>query len=383
MNFFQVLKAEAKTIFTDVALVLTVIGGVILYAFLYPQPYLSAVTSELSISIVDLDQSALSKKLRFDLDATSQLHVIQEDSSASKAEKALQRGKIMGFIVIPTNFNRDILLHKRPTIYIGADASYFLVYGGIVESALQTILTLGEKIKIKQHLIREGILSESIKKAHSFSLSSQSMFNPQNSYLQYVVPAVFVLILQQTMLIGMGIAGGGENENRRKNHLPYYHKTRLIERILARVMIFVSIYFAHTLFYFGYMFDFYNISHIANVFNLLNFTFAFLFATASLGMFFGSLLSTREMATPIILFTSLPLIFSAGFVWPLESLPLSVQMLSIFFPSTPAIQGFLHLNQMGAAMTDVTVQYSLLWLQAALYLTLSFVVLKTKKYASS
>jgi len=55
VNFYSVLMSEIKTVFTDTAVVLTILGGVVLYAFLYPQPYLSAVTSELSISVVDLD----------------------------------------------------------------------------------------------------------------------------------------------------------------------------------------------------------------------------------------------------------------------------------------------------------------------------------------
>jgi len=321
----------------------------------------------------------MSNDLVFDLDASSQLNIIQENLSMKSAQDALQNGKIMGFIIIPEHFKRDILLNKRPTIYLGADASYFLVYGGIIKGALKTILTLNEKIKTTHHLIEDSILVEAVKKSRSFVLSTQSLFNHQSSYLQYVVPAVFILILQQTMLIGMGIIGGGENERRQSTNKNHLNEARLFYKILARLLIFISVFFIHILFYFGFVFEFYAVTHLADILDLLNFSLAFLVATASFGLFFGSLMQSREMATPLVLFSSLPLVFAAGFVWPVESLPALVQFLSLFVPSTPAIEGFLHLNQMGASFDGVMLQYLLLWLQAALYLSLSVLVLRYQK----
>ncbi|MFA0521169.1 ABC transporter permease, partial [Vibrio sp. 10N.222.55.E8] len=40
---------------------------------------------------------------------------------------------------------------------------------------------------------------------------------------------------------------------------------------------------------------------------------------------------------------------------------------SQLFPSTPAIQGFLALNQMGASWQDVASQWTLLWGQVAFW----------------
>ena len=51
--------------------------------------------------------------------------------------------------------------------------------------------------------------------------------------------------------------------------------------------------------------------------------------------------------------SSLPLVFTAGFVWPLESVPWVIQSVSQLAPTTSAIQGFLKLNQMGAEFRQV------------------------------
>jgi ABC-2 type transport system permease protein len=136
------------------------------------------------------------------------------------------------------------------------------------------------------------------------------------------------------------------------------------------------------LFYFGFSFEMFSITHLAYMGDLLTFGISFLLASLSLGIFLGSLFSSREIATPVILFSSLPLVFSAGFVWPLEAVPQFIKQLSMLFPSTPAIQGFLKLNQMGCDFDMVLVHYQTLWIQTLLYFLLSYLVINYNKRKS-
>ena len=53
--------------------------------------------------------------------------------------------------------------------------------------------------------------------------------------------------------------------------------------------------------------------------------------------------------------------------------------LSNLIPSTPAIQGFLMLNQMGASFEQVLPQYALLWMQTFVYALISFWFLKRQR----
>ncbi len=374
MSFFEVLKAEAKRIFTDTALVLTIIGGVILYSFFYPQPYANNVVSSLHVSVVDYDKSDLSRRIAFELDASPKLSIIHQDLSENDAKEALISGEIKGIIIIPKNFKRDILLQTQPTVAIGADASYFLVFGSIVQGAMETILTQSAKVKIASLLKSAQPLSGAVKSYTPFSLHVSTLFNPQESYVQYVVPAVFILILQQTLLIGLGILGGGINESKPRD----YENSPVWMLMFSRVLIFGGIYLFHILFYFGFSFELFHITHLAHPLELLSFALPFLLSSIFLGTIFGALLPSREMATPIILFSSLPLVFAAGFVWPLEAMPDFLIIASLFFPSTPAIQGFLQLNQMGAPFEEVLHHYGLLYLHVTLYGFLAYYLLKRK-----
>jgi len=374
MSFFEVLKFEFKNIFTNIPIVLTIIGGVILYSFFYPQPYANEVVKTLRVSVVDLDKSELSRELIYSLNATPQIKVARQDMSSNDAKQALIEKKVSGIIIIPAHFKRDLALHVSPTIAIGADANYFLVYGSIVEGAFKSILTQSAGIKVANLLLQNTPLRTAKESFSPYSLKTINLFNVDMSYTYYVIPAVFILILQQTMLIGLGILGGFYAESKEKYNAPIWMK------ISTRVLIFGTLFFTHMLFYFGFSFDFFNIPHLASAYDMITFGVPFILSTIFLGILFGGLSKNQESPTPVILLTSLPLIFSAGFIWPREAIPELITYFSLFFPSTPAMQGFLKLNQMGAEFSGVLVQYGILWLQVVLYLMLSIYVLRRNEY---
>ena len=202
------------------------------------------------------------------------------------------------------------------------------------------------------------------------------MYNANGSYLLYVIPAVFVLILQQTLLIGMGIYGGRLNELRAQIE-PFkdsngfsindVDKAGLIKNISAVFLIFGSLYAVNLMYYFGYSFSHYGIVRLANFVDMLVLSSIFLFSSLLLGYLIGLIFQTREVATPFVLLSSLPLVFSAGFIWPLEELPQFMIYLSSIFPSTPAIEAFVRLNQMGSSFDQILDQVWLMIVQSCLY----------------
>ncbi|KOO11055.1 ABC transporter, partial [Vibrio xuii] len=109
------------------------------------------------------------------------------------------------------------------------------------------------------------------------------------------------------------------------------------------------------------------VSQLAHASQLLTLLLPFLIASCAIGIWLGSITPRRELVTLVVLVSSMPLVFSAGFIWPVEAIPSPIVWLSQLFPSTPAIQSFLALNQMGADWTQIRVEYSQLWLQAAVW----------------
>jgi ABC-2 type transport system permease protein len=379
MSFFEVFYKELRTIVGDTALMLTIIGGVVLYSFLYPQPYIKENVTQLRVGVVDNDKSSLSRELIFKIDATPQVDVVGGFSSQKEALEALKHKKIRAFLILPANLQRKLQQGQSPKIALAVDNSYFLIFGGVLEGVMKSVLTQTTAMKAVKYMQKEYPLESAIEATTPYSLETINLFNPNNSYTQYVIPAVFVLILQQTMLIGMGMLGGGIRENLEHHKDSYLCSSGIWQLYGSRLLFFGVLYFFYFFYYFGWSFSFFEIIHVGDFGELLVFGCVFIMASFSFGWFLSSVVTSREVVTPAILFSSLPLVFSVGFVWPLEEIPSFIHTLSLFIPSTPAMEGLLKLNQMGADFSSVSDNINILLLQTLFYTFLGYYYMQKQR----
>ncbi len=356
MSLTDLVKKELLAIFRNPVILLTVFGGVIFYSFLYPLPYINQVPTEQEITLVNLDNSALSRQLERMVNATPQVKIIKHAYTVEQAKQQFLNREVRGILVIPEHFYRDLLLGKSPVLAYAGDASYFLVYGTIVQGLAQAGATLGAKAKVLRLLMEGEPLASAQEQYSQIQVNMKPVFNPVLGYVDYVIPGVFILILQQTLAMGAGLMGGTE-----KYGNGYWKKVSPVKLLSIRIGLLVCIYYLLAMFYFGFSFDFYQINQLADSFLILLLLVPFFISSACIGVWLGALLPRRELVTFVVLISSMPLIFSAGFIWPLEAIPEPVIWLSCLFPSTPAIQSMMAVNQMGAEFSQILPQWTLLW----------------------
>lgn len=367
MSWWQVFRCELKSIYTNSALLLTVFGGVVMYSFLYPLPYSQQLPREQSIVVVNLDNTSTSRTLERMVDATPQVQITQHAYSLQEAKQLFNQGKVHGILLIPRHFARDLLLGESPTLAYAGDAAYFLIYGTVVEGLATAGGTLSAQAKVSRMVMSGENLVLAAQQYAPIKLSMQPVFNPTNGYINYIVPAVFVLILHQTLLIAAGLLGGGLNEQRQAKQAGYWQDCSAFDMWSARAVILLLTYIPLVMYYFGFSFEFYGISRLASISHLFALIIPFLLAVIGLGMVMGELIPRKELATLIVVLSSLPLVFCAGFVWPTSELPSLLKWLAQLAPSTPAINGFLRLNQMGASFEQILPYVWQLWAQVAIY----------------
>lgn len=377
MSLILLIVLECKAIMNNSAVVLTMFGGVVFYSFLYPLPYANQVPTEQNISIVNLDKSQTSYQLERMVDATPQVKVVQRDHSIEAAQNALLSASISGILVIPEHFYKDLLLGKSPVLAYAGDASLFLVYGTIIEGLANTGATLAAKIKVS-HLLTQGHpLASTENNISSVKVNMKPTFNAGMGYIHYVVPAVFVLILQQTLAMVSGLMGATQ-----KTSNGYWRRYSSRKVFAIRSLILVSIYILLSIYYFGVSFEMYGINRLADISTMFTILMPFLLSTCFVGIWLGAILPRRELVTFVVLISSMPLIFAAGVIWPLEIIPIPIIWLSSLIPSTPAIQAFVAANQMGASLHQIMDNVLLLWGLTFLWGGLAFVSFKRSNESS-
>ncbi|WP_419176716.1 ABC transporter permease [Desulfosediminicola sp.] len=383
MSLIELCKAELRAIFTNPALLLTVLGGVLFYSVLYPLPYVSQVPREQQVVVADLDGSQLSRKLLRMVDATPQVKIIRQAGSINEAKQILMEQDLAGMLVIPENFYRDLLMGRQPAVSFAGDASYFLVFGTVMEGMTGAGQTLAAQVKVSRLLVDGQALPMAEQQYTPVKLRLHAMFNEAEGYVNYVIPAVFVLILHQTLIMGLGILAGSEKENlaRQKSvgEEPYWLKVSPLALVCVRASIFVGIYLLLCCYYFGICLQIYDLPRLAEVGDIVMFGLVFLFATSFFGVALGSVLGRREQVTVIALVSSLPLVFSCGFIWPETAIPGWIVMLVQLVPAVPGIDGMVKLNQMGASIQQVLPNMQHLLLLGAVSLVLAVVLMSRRK----
>ncbi|BCZ17255.1 Antibiotic transport system permease [Helicobacter sp. NHP19-003] len=339
---FRTIALEFRQIFSHFGVLVVVIGGPLFYALLYPLPYKNDIVTAQKIAIVDHDHSRLSRQLTKMLEASQEVKVASRPSSMQEAKKLLEQEKVFGIVLIPKFFERHVYTSIPASIELYANANYFLIYSTIGHATAKAVQALSQKLKIYKDLY----LSERTTEHNLFDLQTIPLYNPSLGYLNYAIAHVFIFILHQTLLIGVG-AITCANLRRFKSF------DEALKVCLARSLCFTFLYLFHMLLYFGVLFPYYGVHIHAHPTELLAFGFVFLFAVSSCGVFFGTFLTKPAHATQIVLVSSLPLVFMMGFIWPSELIPAFLRLPLQLIPATHGISGFVMLNQFAAPFGTV------------------------------
>lgn len=371
-GFLQEWRAEALRILKDPGILLLFFGVQLIYPAVYPLPYRNEVLRNVPIAVVDQDTTPVSRQLIRMVDASETVQVARHFADFETARKTFIQREISGILVVPPDFTRNIRKGRTATLPLYCDGSYFLVYRQVALGVQQSAGTLSAGIEI-QRLTASGLTRKQAMAARDpLPLMNIFLFNPAGGYGAYIVPAVLVLILHQTLLIGIGMLGGTQREYGDRANTP--RNSSATGRILGRIFVYLPLYCLHIVWFFGILFRIYRYPQRADLWELFFFLLPFLLATICLGLCLRHLFRERVSAMMALLFTSIPILFLSGFSWPVEAIPQPLRILSQLLPAMPGIAGFLKLNHMGAEFSTIGPEFMHLWLQALTYFILACII---------
>ena len=206
-GLLDVFRSEFRRIFTVRPAFAVMVLGAAFYALIYPQPYLNEALRNVPIAVVDVDDTQASRDFARRVDATSDVAVTMALPDLASAEREVYARRVDGILVIPQYFERE-LLHGRPSpVALYADASYFLIYQRVAGAVAAVARTVGAEIETAR-LIGIGVDPVIAAAAPDpMPLTAVPLFNPEGGYATYVLPAAFVLLLQQMLLMGVALLG--------------------------------------------------------------------------------------------------------------------------------------------------------------------------------
>lgn len=343
-TFLQGLLGTLAQIFSDKGVLLMLIIGPIIYGFFYPWPYQGEVVNKVPVGIVDYDRSNLSQTISRYSAASPSLDV-HNYQSEKEAINAIYHDDIAGYLIIPRDLEKDVMANKPAYVSVLGNNSYFLLNKQVQMGFLKAISTVSAGVEVRRSVAQGAYMETAKTSTQAVPLRIDPMFNRSEGYGAYVVPAVSILILQQTLMLGTALLIGTWYERQKQN--------ATIAGWLGRIFGLSLVSFIMGCFYYGWVFDIHSYSRGHNMFGTLLFYSLFAPTVATMGCVFGMWFRERERALQILIFSSLPIFFLSGYPWPVTQLPEPLKYVRLLFPTTPGIHTSVQLNQMGASLHNV------------------------------
>lgn len=362
---------ELKNVLKDQGVVMFLVLVPIAYPLLYSWIYNNEVTREVPVAVVDMSHSQTSREFTRMLDASPDTKVAIRCKSLSEAKNRVGRGEAYGVVYFPEDFQTKLLRMEQTHVGVYCDMSLMLAYKAIFQTCTAIQGNLNSKIQIElsgNYTNRENEIT-----AKPLAFDEVAIFNNTAGYGNFIIPGVLILIIQQTLLLGCGMAAGTARERNNYGFLvPLERHYRGVMRIVwGKAMAYFMIYTVMAAYLLAAVPYFFNFISLTGAKSLIIFTLPYLLACIFFSMTISCLMRYRENVMLLVVFSSVPLLFMSGVSWPQSNIPAFWQGVSWLFPSTFGIRGFVRMNSMGATLQDISTEYRALWIQAIAYFVLA------------
>lgn len=314
------------------------IFAVLFYGFFYPSAYDSQVASGLNVVVVDEAQTPLSHALTQRVQALQMLDVVQVTPSFSEASAQVSARKADAIFYLSKNFERSVLKGEQGGVALYLSGAY-LLRTKTAGNELRSVLS--QSIMEAVQPIAEGLGAGRL----PIEVQHIALFNEKQGYGSYVVPAVSPLIVQQTLLLGVGML---------VSLMLGVQGFRMNTRGFVGVLLTAcTIGVLGCFYYFGFVFWFWDYPRGGNLVGMLIATPIYIGSAAALALLLGSFFDKPERPAQMMVCLSVPFFMLSGISWPLAAMPEWLVFLARFIPSTEGIALFVKLNQMGARLDEV------------------------------
>jgi ABC-2 type transport system permease protein len=367
-------RDELRLVLKDEGVLIFFIIVPLIYPLLYSWIYNNEAVREVPVVVVDDCHSALSRKFIRMCDASPDVQIKYHASDMDEAQMLVGRQIAKAIYRIPADFESNLMRMQQSVVSVYCDMSLMLTYKAAYQTALAVSQTMNKEIQIQ--LAGHYTKREEQIQAAPLQCDDVALYNPGGGYGSAILPAVLMLILQQTLVLGIGMAAGTARETNRFSDLvpiqSHYHGTFRI--VLGKSMAYFMIYAVMGTWLTVVVPRLFNFPHLAQWYNLLMLMLPYTLACIFFGITVSCLVRYRENVMLLMVFVSIPLLFLSGASWPQSAIPGFWQGISWLFPSTFGVRAYVRLNTMGGSIGDVLFEYHALWLHVLIYFIVACLV---------
>ena len=370
-DILNVAVYEYKSTLRSLPVLLVMGGGIFFYGILYNYMYSPDVLRDVPIAVVDESRTPLSRRYIRLLDATPQVRVQGVVDGMPQARERVQKGEAVGIVFLPIDFDEKVGRGEE-TVFVSYNTSVaFLYYASLKEAFSGVMLALDDAIRPAQIVFQDSDVVPSVTNVRSIGVQGVALYNPSGGYASYLIPAVLMVIIFQTLLMVISMRCGTECEQRMKPLFCVVKQrsswSTSLSIVVGKSVVYVSFYALFSIFLIGLLPLLFDLPHLASPLLLIQLMIPYLFATAFFGLSCSPFFKDSDAPLLLIAFFSVGLLFLSGVSWPLELMPWPWRILHYLIPAPVGILAYVKTNCMGASISDISKEMWLLWGQCVVY----------------
>ena len=370
LDTFYIWKDELRNVFKDAGVMIFFFLVPFVYPLLYSFIYNNEVVHEAKMVVVDQSDSYLSREFTRRVNATPDVEVVGVCPDMAEAKKMLDEKKAYGILLFPPDLHEG----RQTTVSLYCDMSALLFYKAFLLAATEVSLDMGKELRMHNNPSSTDKMDQIT--VDPIPYESVALFNSQNGFASFLVPAILILVLQQTLILGIGMLGGTAREKNRFHSLVPIcrHFNGTLRIVFGKSLTYLLLYVVVCIWVLAIVPKLFSLPQVGEPLTILLFLLPYLFACIFMSMTLSGFMTSRESPMLVFVFTSVILLFISGVSWPEAAIPPFWKVVGYLFPSTPGIQGFIRINTAGASLHEVAHEYRVLWIQAGVYFILSCII---------
>lgn len=379
--FFGSWLRRYKLIFGDMGVVLFFFGLPLAYPLIYTLIYNNELARDIPVVVVDNSRTEQSRELTRMYDASQYTKVVGYTYNLDEAKIKMKEREAYAILVIPEDFARKIGRMEQAVFPLYTDMSLLLRYRSVLFGTTQIQMQMGSDLRTQMISASPLAVGEQLLTSGQVEIESHFLGDESQGFASFIMIGVLVVILQQSLMLGIFMLSGGSRERRRSHGGvdPLAVEGPSSALILGRTLCYLTIYLPLMLYVLHYVPLMFSLPHVGSWMQYSLLMIPFLIASAFFAESLRGMVYERESSMLVWVFTSVLILFTTGLTWPRSAMNWFWELASSLVPATWAVDGFIAINSNNATISDISQQYTMLWVLAGAYFIIAVLVDKRMK----
>lgn len=347
------------------------------YPVVYTLIYNPEIVTRMPVAIVDHSCTERSRELIRTISAAPAVQIYDYCANMTEAKEHFANNEVFAIVEIPEDYSRCIGRGEQATVPVYMEMSLLLRYRALLSTLTDLQMKIASDVTTTR-LETMGAETLGLSGGMPFNQGNNFIGDPTQGFASFVMPGVFMLIVQQSMVLGICLLMGTSRERARRNggRDPLAVEAMPSARLWGVSLMCVVLYVPALLYLLKVVPAMFSLPEMGDFWQEMLFMLPYVLASSMFAQFVGGMCTERESSFLVVVFTSLIFLFLSGLTWPRYAMSPFWQMVGDIVPATWGVEGFIRMNSNSASLSEVSVPFKWLWILTGAYFLITWAIMR-------